>query len=160
MTTDSGQRDLAQSGSGAPSGTTAEAGRPAIAGAHRRKFKIGSSSLTTPTGGIDPGPIQDLVDGLAVAWGAGREVVLVSTGPSWPVCHRWLGATRPRDLATQQAAASVGQGLLSRGTATHLFAAHRIEVGQVLLTVEATSQVAHADNRTSTAPSVGCSSSA
>ena len=42
---------------------------------------------------------------------------------------------RPRDLATQQAAASVGQGLLM-GFYTQLFAAYGLGVGQVLLTVD------------------------
>jgi glutamate 5-kinase len=43
--------------------------------------------------------------------------------------------SRPRDLATQQAAASVGQGLLMRSY-TESFARHGRTVGQVLLTVD------------------------
>ena len=53
--------------------------------------------------------------------------------------------TRPRDLATQQAAASVGQGLLM-GYYTHLFAAHGLEVGQVLLTVDDVTRRGHYRN--------------
>ncbi len=47
-----------------------------------------------------------------------------------------LGLTkRPRDLATQQAAASVGQGLLM-ARYTHAFGAHGVTVSQVLLTAD------------------------
>ena len=126
-------------------GTRSETGRPAIAGAHRIVVKIGSSSLTTPTGGIDPGRIQELVDTLAVARGAGREVVLVSSGAIAAGLSPLGLKTRPRDLATQQAAASVGQGLLM-GYYTHLFAAHGIEVGQVLLTVDDVTRRGHYRN--------------
>ena len=52
---------------------------------------------------------------------------------------------RPRDLATQQAAASVGQGLLM-GYYTQLFAAHGIGVGQVLLTVDDVTRHGHYRN--------------
>ena len=107
--------------------------------------KIGSSSLTTPTGGIDPGRIQGLVDTLAVARAAGREVVLVSSGAIAAGLSPLGLKTRPRDLATQQAAASVGQGLLM-GYYTHLFAAHGIEVGQVLLTVDDVTRRGHYRN--------------
>ena len=119
--------------------------RPAIAGAHRIVVKIGSSSLTTPAGGIDPGRIQELVDTLAVARAAGREVVLVSSGAIAAGLSPLGLKTRPRDLATQQAAASVGQGLLM-GYYTHLFAAHGIEVGQVLLTVDDVTRRGHYRN--------------
>ena len=53
--------------------------------------------------------------------------------------------SRPRDLATQQAAASVGQGLLM-GYYTHLFAAHGLGVGQVLLTVDDVTRHGHYRN--------------
>ena len=52
---------------------------------------------------------------------------------------------RPQDLATQQAAASVGQGLLM-GYYTQLFAGHGIGVGQVLLTVDDVTRHSHYRN--------------
>ena len=52
---------------------------------------------------------------------------------------------RPRDLATQQAAASVGQGLLI-GRYAASFARHRLTVGQVLLTVDDVTRRAHYRN--------------
>src|SRR5690606_24602433 len=52
---------------------------------------------------------------------------------------------RPRDLATAQAAASVGQGLLI-ARYTQAFGLHGIRVGQVLLTVEDTIRRGHYRN--------------
>ena len=53
--------------------------------------------------------------------------------------------SRPRDLARQQAAASVGQGLLvHRYNAA--FAAYGIQVGQVLLTVDDVTRRGHYRN--------------
>ncbi|HYP46373.1 MAG TPA: glutamate 5-kinase [Propionibacteriaceae bacterium] len=107
----------------------------AIAGANRVVVKVGSSSLTTTRGGIDPDRIAALVDTLAAVRHAGREVVLVSSGAIAAGLAPLALKTRPRDLATQQAAASVGQGLLMAHY-TRLFEGHRLTVGQVLLTVD------------------------
>ena len=107
--------------------------------------KVGSSSLTTATGGIDPARIRALVDALAAVRVAGREVVLVSSGAIAAGLAPLALRTRPRDLATQQAAASVGQGLLM-GHYTQLFAAHGLGVGQVLLTVDDVTRHGHYRN--------------
>src|SRR5262249_20391728 len=71
----------------------------------------------------------------AGAAGQGRDVVLVSSGAIAAGLAPLGLARRPNDLATQQAAASVGQGLLMRAY-TAAFAAHGTTVGQVLLTVD------------------------
>jgi glutamate 5-kinase len=103
--------------------------------ARRVVVKIGSSSLTDDEGHLDVARLTALVNTLAARRAAGGEVVLVSSGAiaaGLPV----LGlARRPKDLATQQAAASVGQGLLVAHY-TRAFAAHGLRVGQVLLTAE------------------------
>jgi glutamate 5-kinase len=97
--------------------------------------KVGSSSLTTTEGGLDPRRLDALVDALSTARRAGREVVLVSSGAIASGLSP-LGLTkRPRDLATQQAAASVGQGVLVHRY-TESFARHDLTVGQVLLTAD------------------------
>jgi glutamate 5-kinase len=110
-------------------------GRAALRAAARVVVKVGSSSLTTPAGGVDDAAVSRLADALAARRAAGVEVVLVSSGAIAAGLEP-LGLTRrPRDLATQQAAASVGQGLLvARWTAA--FARHDLGVGQVLLTAE------------------------
>jgi glutamate 5-kinase len=107
--------------------------------------KVGSSSLTTPAGGIDPARIKALVDALAAVRNAGREVVLVSSGAIAAGLAPLALRSRPRDLATQQAAASVGQGLLM-GHYTSLFADHQLGVGQVLLTVDDVTRHGHYRN--------------
>ena len=86
--------------------------REELAGARRVVVKVGSSSLTTTEGGIDPQRMEKLVGVLARTRLAGREIVLVSSGAIAAGLSPLGLKARPRDLATQQAAASVGQGLL------------------------------------------------
>ena len=119
--------------------------RSDVAGAARVVVKVGSSSLTTAAGGIDPGRVRALVETLAGVRARGAEVVLVSSG-AIAAGLAPLGLThRPRDLATQQAAASVGQGLLVHRY-TEEFARHGLGVGQVLLTVDDMTRRSHYRN--------------
>jgi glutamate 5-kinase len=114
--------------------------------ARRVVVKVGSSSLTTAAGGLDADRVDALVDVLAKAKDSGaKEIVLVSSG-AIAAGLAPLGLTkRPRDLARQQAAASVGQGLLmTRYTAS--FARYGVRVGQVLLTSDDVSRRAHYRN--------------
>ena len=119
--------------------------RSEVARAQRLVVKVGSSSLTTTDGGIDPGRIEALVDALAGARTGGREVVLVSSGAIAAGLAPLGLRSRPRDLATQQAAASVGQGLLM-AYYTRRFGAHGLRVGQVLLTVDDVTRRGHYRN--------------
>lgn len=108
--------------------------RDTMAAARRVVIKIGSSSLTTATG-LDVAAIDRLVDVIAELRGRGTQVVLVSSGAiaaGFP--HLGLDR-RPKDTATQQAAAAVGQGRLLAHY-THSFGRHETEVAQVLLTAE------------------------
>jgi glutamate 5-kinase len=109
--------------------------RPDIAAAPRVVVKVGSSSLTTAAGEIAGEAIAALAAALAGRRAAGAQMVLVSSGAIASGLVP-LGLTRrPSDLATQQAAASVGQGLLiARYTAA--FARHGIRTGQVLLSAD------------------------
>jgi glutamate 5-kinase len=120
-------------------------GAGVVAGAKRIVVKVGSSSLTTEAGGIDDSRIRALVDELAAARHRGVEIVLVSSG-AIAAGLAPLGLTRrPRDLARQQAAASVGQGLLIHRY-TDAFAAQGVRVGQVLLTVDDVTRRGHYRN--------------
>ncbi|MGH3257668.1 MAG: glutamate 5-kinase [Streptosporangiaceae bacterium] len=119
-----------------------------MAAAVRVVVKVGSSSLTTPDGEIDADAIAALAQALAdrrqvgtgptgAADGAppAAQVVLVSSGAIASGLVPLGLSRRPSDLATQQAAASVGQGLLiARYTAA--FAAYGIRTGQVLLSAD------------------------
>ena len=119
--------------------------RGAIASATRIVVKVGSSSLTRRDGGINQEAITNLVAQLAKRRALGHQVVLVSSGSiaaGFPV----LGLTqRPRDLATQQASASVGQGMLIAQYSA-AFAEFGLTVGQVLLTAEDVTRRAHYGN--------------
>ena len=119
--------------------------RDAVTGARRVVVKVGSSSLTTAAGGIDERRVDALVDVLGALAVAGREVVLVSSGAIAAGLAPLNLRRRPRDLATQQAAASVGQGLLI-GRYAAAFARHGRTVGQVLLTVDDVTRRAHYRN--------------
>ena len=120
---------------GRPPGPDVAGPRPDIAAAGRVVVKVGSSSLTTGAGEIADDRITALAAALAGRRDAGTQVVLVSSGAIVSGLVP-LGLTRrPSDLATQQAAASVGQGLLiARYTAA--FARHGIRTGQVLLSAD------------------------
>jgi glutamate 5-kinase len=107
--------------------------------------KVGSSSLTTARGGIDEDRIAALADALAARTRGGTQVVLVSSGAIAAGLAPLGLPRRPRDLATQQAAASVGQGLLvARYTAA--FARHGVRTGQVLLSADDLMRRAHYRN--------------
>lgn len=86
--------------------------RADIAAAKRIVIKVGSSSLTTIDGGLDESRLVALTDAIAAHRAEGREVVLVSSGAIAAGLEPVGLRGRPRDLATQQAAAGVGQGLL------------------------------------------------
>ena len=119
--------------------------RAQVAAASRVVVKVGSSSLTTAEGGIDPVRLGALVDALAGLRARGAEAVLVSSGAIAAGLAPLDLPRRPRDLATQQAAAAVGQGLLvHRYTAE--FARHGIVAGQVLLTVDDMTRRSHYRN--------------
>ena len=185
-------------------GDTGTNGRAGLASARRVVVKVGSSSLATPAGGLDPARLGALVDALATAGAeprdftpgdpaaarptpagpaagrtqkgpaaagptpadravdptqagpaaptpggyaarSGREVVLVSSGAIAAGLTPLRLPRRPADLASQQAAASVGQGLLIGQYAAE-FARHGRTVGQVLLTADDVTRRVHYRN--------------
>jgi glutamate 5-kinase len=116
-----------------------------VTSARRVVVKVGSSSLTTAHGGLDRDRVDALVDALAAHAASGREVILVSSGAIAAGLTPLGLKTRPRDLATQQAAASVGQGLLMRAY-TDSFGRHGRTVGQILLTLDDVTRRTHYRN--------------
>ncbi|MDN5797524.1 MAG: glutamate 5-kinase [Intrasporangium sp.] len=119
--------------------------RSEISQAKRLVVKVGSSSLTGPDEGIDRARLVALVNALAWRHLEGTQVVLVSSGAIAAGLAPLGLSSRPRDLARQQAAASVGQGALLAAY-TQAFAAHSITVGQVLLTVDDVTRRTHYTN--------------
>ncbi len=116
--------------------------------------KVGSSSLTTSSGHIDPVRLDGIVDAIAGARERGDEVVLVSSGAIAAGLGPLGLKVRPRDLATQQAAASVGQGALI-ASYSERFAARGLVVGQVLLTVDDVTRRSHHRNAHQTFAKLG-----
>ncbi|MEN3267866.1 glutamate 5-kinase [Pseudonocardia sp.] len=119
--------------------------RRQLAAARRIVVKVGSSSLTSLDGGLDPLRLDALVDALATRRATGGQVVLVSSGAIAAGLAPLRLARRPRDLATQQAAASVGQLLLAQAYAAS-FGRHGQAIGQVLLTADDMIRRAHYRN--------------
>lgn len=119
--------------------------RAAIAGARRVVVKVGSSSLTTTEGGLDGDRVAALVESLLGIRERGADLVLVSSGAIAAGLAPLSLSRRPSDLARQQAAASVGQGLLVHRY-TEEFAKHDLVTGQVLLTVDDMARRAHYRN--------------
>ncbi len=108
--------------------------RSDLVNAKRVVIKVGSSTLTGNAGtALDNAAVAKLVDIVAALAKANKEVVIV-TSAAIAAGMAPLGLTeRPTDLATQQAAASVGQGLLI-ACYTEELSKHGIVASQVLLT--------------------------
>lgn len=106
-----------------------------VRGARRLVVKVGSSSLSSPQGGLDNFRVQAVATALARRALDGAQVVLVSSGAIAAGMGPLGLRRRPKDLATQQAAASAGQGVLMTAY-TNAFTMHGVKVGQVLLTAD------------------------
>ncbi len=115
--------------------------REHVPSAGRIVVKVGSSSIS----GANAGKIAPLVDALAEAHGRGAEIILVSSGAIATGMPYLKLDERPTDLATQQAAASVGQNLLIFRYQESLDR-YGIVAGQVLLTAGDLENPAHRSN--------------
>jgi glutamate 5-kinase len=115
--------------------------RSELASARRVVVKIGSSSIS----GENADRIKPLVEALAAAHGRGTEIVLVSSGAIATGMPFLSLDARPTDLATQQAAAAVGQNVLIFRYQEAL-RAFRIVAGQVLLTAGDLENPTHRSN--------------
>ena len=117
-----------------------------VAHAKRIVIKVGSSTLTGKAGSaLDTQAVNTLVDIVADLRAKGCEVAVVSSGAIAAGLAPLGLATRPKDLATQQAAAAVGQGLLI-AEYNAAFSRHRIVASQVLLTIEDVVRRSHYQN--------------
>lgn len=97
--------------------------------------KVGTSTLTHPTGRFNLARMEGLVRQLADLANEGREVVLVTSGAIGAGMARLGMKERPRTIPEKQAVAAVGQGLLMQ-MYEKLFGEYDRVVGQVLLTRE------------------------
>lgn len=109
--------------------------------ARRVVVKVGSSSVS----GENATQIPNLVASLARLHAAGAQVILVSSGAIATGVPFLRLDERPADLATQQAAAAVGQNILVNRYQRAL-TTHEIIAGQVLLTAQDIENPTHRDN--------------
>ncbi len=110
--------------------------RTAITSAKRIVLKVGSSSLTGAAGSaLDSAAVGKIVELATTLRARGAEVLIVSSGAIAAGLAPLKLTSRPKDLPTQQAAASVGQGLLI-AKYNELFSTHSIVSSQVLLTTD------------------------
>ena len=121
--------------------TSAIASHAEVPQARRVVVKVGSSSIS----GANAGQIGPLVDALAAAHGRGCEVILVSSGAIATGMPYLKLDSRPDDLATQQAAAAVGQNVLIYRYQDSLDR-FKIVAGQVLLTAGDLENPTHRSN--------------
>ena len=109
--------------------------RDAVRTARSLVVKVGTNALTTPSGVFDAGRLAGLADAIEARMKAGTDVVIVSSGAIAAGIEPLGLSRRPRDLATKQAAASVGQVALVNSWSA-AFARYGRTVGQVLLTAQ------------------------
>ncbi|MGH3633382.1 MAG: glutamate 5-kinase [Mycobacterium sp.] len=109
------------------------AARDAIRTARSVVVKVGSTALTTSTGVFDAERLAGLADAIEARMKAGSDVVVVSSGAIAAGIEPLGLSRRPTDLATKQAAASVGQVALVNSWSA-AFGRYQRAVGQVLLT--------------------------
>jgi glutamate 5-kinase len=121
----------AQRGGAAPMSNA----RDAIRTARGVVVKVGTTALTTSTGMFDGGRLAGLAEAIEARMNAGSDVVIVSSGAIAAGLEPLGLSRRPNDLATKQAAASVGQVALVNAWSAAFGRYQRI-VGQVLLTAQ------------------------
>lgn len=107
--------------------------REAVRTARSIVVKVGTTALTTPNGMFDGGRLASLAEAIEARMHAGSDVVIVSSGAIAAGIEPLGLSKRPTDLATKQAAASVGQVALVNSWSA-VFARYQRTVGQVLLT--------------------------
>ena len=95
--------------------------------------KVGTSSITSPSGELDDAALVKLAGDLVGARADGREVVLVLSGAIAAGMPALGLSQRPTDMGTLQAIAAVGQPRLHERM-NRLLAEHAVVAGQVLLT--------------------------
>lgn len=119
--------------------------RRSIANAKSIVVKIGSSALTDLAEGLDTGRLDRLAAALERRMRAGTDVIVVSSGAVGSGVAPLGLKKRPADLATKQAAASVGQLQLAHAWSTSFGRFDRV-VGLVLLTVHDIAMRSHHAN--------------
>ena len=109
--------------------------RGALQQAKRIVVKVGSSTLTYPSGHLNLHRMEALVKEISDLANQGKEMILVSSGAVGAGLAPLGFDKKPTDMILKQAAAAVGQGVLLH-MYEKLFREYGRTVGQVLLTRE------------------------
>jgi len=110
--------------------------RKGLRTARRIIVKLGTSTVTEPSGELCAKRVEPIAQGIAELMKQGRQIVLVSSGAVG--LGRWnlgLHTARLKDIAVKQACAAAGQGLLMAAY-KRMFDEHGVKVAQVLVTEE------------------------
>ena len=102
-------------------------------------IKIGSSSLTLKSGGLDRTSMKKFVDEASSLVSRGIEVIIVTSGAIAAGLESLKIKKKSEDITMLQAAASVGQVELM-STYSDLFLKNNLKTGQILLTHEDTTR--------------------
>ena len=108
-------------------------------------IKIGTSSITHPSGHLNIRRMEAFCKVLSDLKNAGNEVILVSSGAIAMGVGKLRLGRRPTDVPTKQAAAAVGQCELMY-TYDKLFSEYNHTVAQILLTADDIDDAARHDN--------------
>ncbi|MBC8388759.1 MAG: glutamate 5-kinase [Actinobacteria bacterium] len=102
-------------------------------------IKIGSSSLTLKSGGLDIANMKKFTGEVRNVTKKGIEIIIVTSGAIAAGLKYLNILKRPNDISILQAAASVGQVELMKAY-DNLFSEYSLKVGQILLTKEDTTR--------------------
>ena len=98
-------------------------------------IKVGTSTLAHSTGRLNIRLMESFCKTLSDLKNAGHEIILVSSGAIGMGMGKLMLPSRPKDIATKQAAAAVGQCELMY-VYDKLFSEHHHTVAQLLLTAD------------------------
>lgn len=101
--------------------------------------KIGSSSITLKTGGLDRANIEKFVNEVSSLAKRGIEVMIVTSGAIAAGLEDLNISKKPQEITLLQAAASIGQVELMK-LYGDLFSKNGLKIGQILLTQEDTTR--------------------
>jgi len=99
-------------------------------------IKVGSSSLTDKSGKLDMKNLKRIAEEISKLKEEGKKVILVSSGAIVTGAEKLGLVGKIKTIPQKQAAAAVGQSILMRDY-EKVFAEHKINIGQVLLTRDA-----------------------
>jgi len=108
-------------------------------------IKVGTSTLTHPSGRMNLRRIEELSRVLSDLCNSGKEVILVSSGAIGMGAARLGILERPVELKEKQAAAAVGQAVLIQ-IYQRFFMGYNRNVAQILLTKDDTSDAVRRQN--------------